>query len=697
MRTASVSRLYGRTVPWQETVRRARVLPAVLLFFLCAGPAADAVTQISVDGHPDPVTLTVGETVTIRFDVAKTAGSVQWRLARDVTRSGRFDPAAPNNASTPITDGGGGDLDPASGKIALLFPITSVTPAGPYFFQVTDTSDGSTAVTPVWTVVPKPEAQAISGRVMLMSSGAPPTDTVVWAASDSKTLVASANIQPDGRYSLPLPPGTYLLFAEWFGNLHSQWQVVNLVAGQQRTGVDLPLLQGQEVSGTVSEAGQPMRDAIVQATAAGGAVFATRTFADGAWVLALPPGQYRLTAPGGTETVTVADQPIDGVDFPPAAAAPTPAVGTILTVAGNGIVGFGGDGRRATTARIPNNNGITVDAAGSLYIADSVICRVRKVDAVTGVITTVAGRTTIDTIRFLGPPLGRTGGFSGDGGAATAAEFIGPTELTVDAAGNLYISDAFNHRVRRVDPQGVVTTVVGSGPSGIGAPGGFGGDGGPATAARLNIPVGIALDAAGNLYVAERDNKRVRKVSPSGIISTVAGGGTAAFTEGAAATSVALVNPFGVAVDGAGNLYIGERGLNRILKMSPSGVLTTVAGTGKTGFSGDGGPATQAELNVPFDLALDRAGNLYFADRGNHRIRKVSAEEIISTVAGSGPAGPGSVGSFAGDGGPATEARLRTPSSVAVDPAGNLLISDSSNHRIRKVIGVAAPGIVAGR
>jgi sugar lactone lactonase YvrE len=409
-------------------------------------------------------------------------------------------------------------------------------------------------------------------------------------------------------------------------------------------------------------------------------------------VLVLPSGPYNLTARGLAKTVTVADGPVDGVDFPAPAPPPAPAPGTIVTVAGNGILGFGGDGQPAITARLASPQGIALDKAGNLYMADNSLNRIRKVAAATGIITTVAGSGPFDAIRGL-TPFGSNGGFGGDGGPATKALLNTPQHVAVDAVGNLYIGDLFNRRVRKVDAvTGIITTVAGNGTRG------FSGDGGPATAAELNNPQSVVLDAVGNLYIGDPANGRVRKVDPKGILTTVAGGGTGAVTDGAVATAVALGRPRELAVDGAGNLFIADGGLNRIFKVSPAGTISVVAGTGTAGFSGDGGKATAAQISGGFmDMAVDGAGNLFFADQINNRIRKISPDGTISTVAGNGPYGPGALGTFAGDGGPATSAQLWQPLGVAIDAAGNLLFSDANNVRIRKVIGIAAPGLVAGQ
>lgn len=683
-----------RWSPRDGKVWRCATLLTMLVLTLAIGRPATAVTAVSVDGHPDPVTLTVGETVTVRWDTAKAGGNVQYRLVRDISGAGRYDPGYPNTRFNPILDGGAGDSDPAPGKIAWSFLVDSTIPAGRYVLQLQDFADNTMLVSPVWTVVPKSEAQAISGRVAVLSdanpAGVPPPDAIIWAGTDFQTLVASATVRPDGSYTLPLPPGAYLLFAEWLGNLRSQRQVVRLAAGQQQSNADLPLLQGQEVSGTVKAGGQPAADALVQAVDANGRVFATRTLADGAYMLVLPVGQYRITAAGGSEPVAVADGAVDGVDFPSPTSAPAPAAGTIVTVAGNGASTFGGDGRPAKTARLPNPGGLALDAAGNLYIADNIVNRIRRVDAMTGIITTVAGSRVIDAIRFL-TPQGNTGAFSGDGGPASAAQLDTPQHIATDASGNLYISDLNNYRVRKVDARtGIITTVAGSGPTGSPTVGAFSGDGGPATEARLNRPQGIAVDAAGNLYIADQSNQRVRKVDPNGIISTVAGGGTAALADGAKATEVAFSLPREVAVDAVGNLYISDS-TNRIVKVSPTGIVRLVAGNGTAGFSGDDGPATAAQYNAAFPrMALDRAGTLYFPDILNERVRKVSTEGIISTVAGTGARG------FAGDGGPATAARLAGPGAVVIDAAGNLYLSEGGNKRIRKIFGVAAPGLLGG-
>jgi uncharacterized protein (TIGR03437 family) len=324
--------------------------------------------------------------------------------------------------------------------------------------------------------------------------------------------------------------------------------------------------------------------------------------------------------------------------------------GVITTVAGNGIPGFSGDNGPATSAQLYLPEGVAVDPAGNLYIADTHNQRIRKV--ANGVITTVAG-----------------GGSSvGDNGPATSAQLYYPEAAAADSAGNVYISDSFNFRIRKVSG-GTITTVAGT------AKNGFSGDNGPAASAQLNYPEGVAVDSAGNLYIVDAANLRVRKVS-GGVITTVVGNGTyGSGGDGGPATSAAFTDPDGVAVDSAGNLYIADYGYNRIRKVS-NGVITTVAGGGSS--IGDNGPATSAQLNSPRGIAVDPAGNLYIADCGNQRIRKVS-NGVITTVAGNGTPG------FGGDNGPATSAQLNSPWGVAVDSAGNLYIADTANNRIRKV------------
>jgi sugar lactone lactonase YvrE len=256
--------------------------------------------------------------------------------------------------------------------------------------------------------------------------------------------------------------------------------------------------------------------------------------------------------------------------------------------------------------------------------------------------------------------------------------------VALDAAGNLYIADTSNQRIRKVDASGTISTVAGNGSSG------FSGDGGAATLAQLNFPQGVALDAAGNLYIADLSNQRIRKVDASGTISTVAGNGTQGFSgDGAAATLAQLTIPQGVALDAAGNLYIADRNNQRIRKVDASGTISTVAGNGTFGFSGDGGAATLAQLWNPRAWRWMRRATCT-SRMGNQRIRKVDASGTISTVAGNGALG------FSGDGGAATLAQLIGPQGVALDAAGNLYIADTNNQRIRKVDASGTISTVAG-
>ena len=317
--------------------------------------------------------------------------------------------------------------------------------------------------------------------------------------------------------------------------------------------------------------------------------------------------------------------------------------GILTLVAGNGIPGFSGDNGPAAVAQLNGPDAVAVDSAGNVYIADAKNRRIRKVS--NAVITTVAGN-------------GLTG-FTGDNGPATSAQLYFPSGVTLDSIGNLYVADT--DRIRKVS-NGVITTVAGNGYTG------FSGDNGPATSAQLDLfPYGgIAVDSADNLYIADSNNYRIRKVS-NGVMTTVAGTGYPGFSsDNGPATSAELSLPAGIEVDSSGNLYIADAYANRIRKIS-NGVITTAAGSGNLGFSGDNGPATSAEMNDPFGVAVDLAGNIYIADTYNYRIRKVS-QGVITTAAGNGTY------NFSGDNLPAVSAQLLTPYGVVADSAGNLYI-----------------------
>ena len=290
------------------------------------------------------------------------------------------------------------------------------------------------------------------------------------------------------------------------------------------------------------------------------------------------------------------------------------------------------------------------DAGGNLFIADVGNHRIRRVSS-DGIIDTVAGNGT--------------SGFSGDSGPATSASLQWPGGVALDSEGNLLIADRGNHRVRKVSASGIITTVAGTGMVG------FSGDGGPASAAQLNAPVGVAIDRGGNLFIAESGNARIRKVRSNGTITTVA-------------SNAGLRYPTAVAVNSAENLFIADPQCSCIRKLSPNGIITLVAG-GSFGFSGDGGPATSARLWDPWGVAVDGTGNVFVADGGNTRIRKVSPSGIITTVAGDG--GFDSLFSFSGDGGPAIQAELKL--AVPLAPSAALRWTQRATCLLRTPVTIA--------
>jgi sugar lactone lactonase YvrE len=404
--------------------------------------------------------------------------------------------------------------------------------------------------------------------------------------------------------------------------------------------------------------------------------------------------------------------------------------GVVTTFAGGGTKppGSQSDGGLATDAGLSSPRGLVFDSHGNLDIADTYCSCIRQVSPA-GIISTIFTLPqqpglfqyfeglAIDSQDNLyaavyrgsavwriaadgsGAMIAGTGvaGFSGDGGPATAAQLNGPSGVTLGPDGSLYIADTMNHRVRRIAPDGTISTFAGIGVSG------FSGDGGPAAAAQFSFPAQTLFDSAGNLYISDYANTRVRVVSPAGIISTVAGNGLpdpppSRYTQvgdGGPALDAIFTTATSAAFGPAGELYVADWGDSRIRKIAPDGTITTFAGTGEDGYSGDGGPAAQAAITQPITLAVDNSGTVYF-ETADSRVRKVTPDGIIHLVAGTGtePIRSG------GDGGPAVNATLSEPKGLAIDAQGNVYIGDTSNARLCKVdtngiiTTIAGPGVL---
>ncbi len=330
---------------------------------------------------------------------------------------------------------------------------------------------------------------------------------------------------------------------------------------------------------------------------------------------------------------------------------------TMSTIAGNGQAGYS-DEPQAITSQLYSPTGVAVSGS-IIYVADGRNNRIRKFMP-GGSMTTIAGNDYT--------------GSRGDDGPATDAQLNGPTSVATDRWGNLYIADKYNNRVRKITPQGIIYAFAGDGQQG------YSGDGSKAITAQLNIPAGMVADTSGNVYIADAGNNCIRKVTPDGLISTIAGTGIAGYKgDSGSAIKAQLNTPVALALDSIGNLYIADSWNYRIRRVTPSGFITTIAGAGLAGYEGDGGEDTSALLNLPTGLAFGKGGDLYIADQANNRIRRITTKGIITTMAGNGNAG------YSGDGGNALSGEMNAPYSIATDATGNIYVAEQMNNVLRKI------------
>jgi hypothetical protein len=348
-----------------------------------------------------------------------------------------------------------------------------------------------------------------------------------------------------------------------------------------------------------------------------------------------------------------------------ASAAQAAPIVSIFTIAGTGTGAFAGDGKPGTTASLDGPAGLAALPDGSIVVADTINQRIRRIDAPAQRIRAFAGTGKL--------------GFAGDGGPATRANFQDPTAVALGKGGVIFVADTGNSRIRVIRADGTIATIAGT------ADQGFSGDGGPAPSAQVNAPAGLAVDGSGRLFFSDSGNNRVRLIDLDGTITTIAGTGQAGSGgDGGPAKAAQLRAPAGLAVAADGSLLIADSGNNRVRRIALDGTIATVAGTGGGGSGGDGGPAPAAQLNLPVDVAAIPGGGFFVAEQGGNRVRRVDAGGTITRVAGTG--GP----RYGGDGGSATRALLNAPRAVELMPSGvELLIADTDNNRIRSV---AVPG-----